>query len=155
MSKISDGRTTLARKPEDVKDNLVCAIEVYPKLTLRHLCKEARLPEEDLQGYKSSKKSSEKREKIAAMLSELKNVEIEKSKMTNKKGDYDDNLIDAVLCVVEGRNFYDGEGLKPDSCEFKKWLEKSKSPSNTDEIVKQEGWIWFHKDLLRCENTST
>lgn len=140
-----DGRMIpLAWKPEDLNGNSVRAIEGYPRLTVRQLLGNK------CQGYKTSKEDGKKkRKRIVDKLCDDYDFHEKTMRKPENPSDYDDDLIDAVLCVVEGRHFLCGKSIGPDSGLFKKWLRSQQSPSfvNADDIARKEGWIWFHKEL--------
>ena len=98
----------------------VQAIEVYPAVTLLSLGIEAKK-------YKSTKKD----EIPCARKSIIKKLKhhIEFNQATEALMEKNDDLIDAVLCVLAGADFLNGKCYEP--------------PENTKKIVLIEGWIWF------------
>ncbi len=115
----------LVWKPEEIEKPSV--IEVYPAGTL---CAWGKDPS----GYKGSgneRKKEEtrlKREKISGWLIE---------KTTGLKEDFkkaNGHLVDAVLCLLAGRDFLAGECLNP--------------PHGGSRLIKKEGWIWVRRPEL-------
>lgn len=128
------------------------AIEVYPRLTLRHLRVHAGKAEIH---YKASATRNPKhRDNRRSIVEE----NLLRPRLTldpdylrpkpEKDGppDYDHDRIDAVLCVLEGLQFLRGKSVGPEHPEAVQWLgdrqEEASTPSLAD-IKKSEGWIWF------------
>ena len=93
------------------------AIEVYPALTLRALGVEGN-------GYKK------KRDARASLVKRLK-LHIEFNSDLGLRMETDDNLIDAVVCVQAGFDFFRGRCLS--------------LPEDKMDTIRREGWIWFQQ----------
>ena len=129
------------------------AIEVYPRLTLRHL---RSSQEADLR-YKRMGKGSEhaqasRREIVHKILPTRLSFNENDLRLTPPKGgqiDYDHDRIDAVLCVLEGLHFLLAESVGPEHPEAAAWLAEETGPptvASVDDIQASEGWIWFHQE---------
>lgn len=129
------------------------AIEVYPRLTLRHL---KRSIDKDELPYKGteSRHAGHRRTIVDDLLAPRLTLATDDLRPKRKRGDtddYDDDLIDAVLCAIEGLHFLLGESMGPDHDTAASWLAK-RLPSlprlSAADITAREGWIWFHHSLL-------
>ena len=126
------------------------AIEVYPRLTLRHLTGSAQKQELH---YKGSKQVRNRRSIVERL---RKTVDLDQADLPSKTTetgatDYDHDCIDAVLCALEGLQFLLGESVGPDHKTATPWLEKrlaSVPEMSATDLATREGWIWFHQDLL-------
>lgn len=123
------------------------AIEVYPRLTLRSL---SGGPQKAELHYKGSKQVSNRGTIVELLHRTLKlNPEPLLAKRAKTGADdYDHDLIDAVLCALEGFHFLLGESVGPEHPEAHRWLAgRTESPSapSLTEIKSSEGWIWFHE----------
>lgn len=135
------------------------AIEVYPRLTLRHLPGSGKT---DLR-YKRMGRGSEPAQKVRhkivdeilpARLTFNKN-DLRLTRSRSGQIDYDHDRIDAVLCVLEGLHFLLAESVGPEHAEAAAWLaEETGTPTSAsvDDITTSEGWIWFHKEGDPQEN---
>ena len=105
----------------------VQTIEVYPAVVLRVLCL-------DTKGYKGSKKDKvENRKKLVIKLvkhNELKD-QVEFCQGVRNQMENNDNLLDAVLCILAGADFCWGKCVNP--------------PEEDKDIARLEGWIWFRQ----------
>ena len=110
----------LAWEHKDVGKGKVAAIEVYPAATLK-VC---GLPHT---GYKNKESAEEKRKKIIEGLKEKMTLsgpeDVEKEMLAN------DDVLDAVVCVLAAADF-----ARKDAC-----------PPENRELAKKEGWIWVRK----------
>ena len=129
-------------------------IEVYPRLTLRHL----RSGTEDNEFHYKGTKEAHTRDRceIVKLLCETETLNLYSAtlprKKTANKDDYHHDAIDATLCVLEGLHFLLGKSVGPDHPVAFQWLdEKTKGPTTQGivDIKAREGWIWFHRDLLK------
>ena len=125
------------------------AIEVYPRLTLRHLPGSGKT---DLR-YKRMGRGSEpaqatRRKIVDKLLPARLTFNENQLRLARPKGrslDYDHNRIDAVLCVLAGLDFLLAESVGPEHPEVAAWLaEETGTPpaASVDEITASEGWIW-------------
>ena len=115
----TDHKIPLAWEHKDVGGGKVAAIEVYPAATLE-VC---GLPHT---GYKKGNKAQATREQIIKGLKEkmtLPEEEVEKEMRAN------DDVLDAVVCVLAAADF-----ARKDAC-----------PPENRELAKKEGWIWVRK----------
>ena len=125
-------------------------IEVYPRLTLRALTGGPRKPELHYKGSKQVRN----RETIAEIFRRTLNLNPETLLAKRAKtgaDDYDHDLIDAVLCALEGLQFLLGKSVGPEHPDADDWLDAKtggRTGPNLTDIKACEGWIWFHEDLL-------
>lgn len=130
------------------------AIEVYPRLTLRALTGGPRKPELH---YKGSKQARNRRT-IVQILHRTLNRNLDTLLVKRAKtgaDDYDHDLIDAVLCALEGLHFLIGKGVGPQHPEAPRWLAeetRGATIASLADIQTTEGWIWFHEDLLKGQS---
>lgn len=127
------------------------AIEVYPRLTLRALTGGPRKPELHYKGSKQVRNRGVLVEILHRTLNLNPDTLLAKRAKTGAD-DYDHDLIDAVLCAVEGLHFLLGKGVGPRHPEAARWLAEETRGSTTTsltDIQTTEGWIWFHGDLLK------
>lgn len=138
----------------DPKDReRLAAIEVYPRLTLRHL--RGGTDEAEIH-YKGTAKTSpahpENRRKIVEdLLRTGLTLNTDHLRKKTDPADYDHDLIDAVLCVFEGLHFLLGESVGPDHETVTSWLAErldSVPEMSATDLATREGWIWFHGRLL-------
>lgn len=141
----------LAWSPCDLEPGRVRAIEVYPKLTLR------KLWGSEPPSYKrKSAVAKQNRIEIVNRLNEGLEIETDWPRPKNRDDDYDDDCIDAVLCVLEGFHFVSRCAVGPAHHRGADWagLGPAYAGRPPEEIARQEGWIWFHEDLLPQGGTS-
>ena len=129
------------------------AIEVYPRLTLRHLGGGTDEAEIHYKGpAKRSPAHPKNRRKIVEdLLRTGLTLNTDHLRKKTDPADYDHDLIDAVLCVLEGLHFLLGESVGPDRGTATSWLVErlaSVPEMSATEIATREGWIWFHGRLL-------
>lgn len=128
------------------------AIEVYPRLTLRALTGGPRKPELHYKGPKQVRIRGTIVEILHRTLNRNLNTLLAKRAKTGAD-DYDHDLIDAVLCALEGLHFLLGKGVGPQHPEAARWLAEETQGATTaslTDIQTTEGWIWFHHGLLRA-----
>ena len=131
--------------PRDLKR--LGAIEVYPRLTLRH-AQGSRRAELHYKGKKHAKSRRKIVDKILPAQLTLDNDYLGPASK-GERLDYDHDLIDAVLCVLAGLHFLLAKSVGPDHPEAVAWLtEETETPTaaTVDDIKKREGWIWFHQE---------
>lgn len=128
------------------------AIEVYPRLTLRHLRPRTEKNELSYKGNESKHaraRGTIVNDLLAPRL--ILDTDDLRPKRNRDDTDYDDDLIDAVLCALEGLHFLLGKSVGPEHPDADDWLGARTggrtAPSLAD-IKTGEGWIWFHEDLL-------
>ena len=135
------------------------AIEVYPRLTLRHLPGSGKT---DLRykrmGRGSEPAQKERRKIVDKLLPARLTFNENQLRLARPKGrplDYDHDRIDAVLCVLAGLHFLIAESVGPEHPEAAAWLaEETGTPpaASVDEITAREGWIWFHQEGVPQES---
>lgn len=136
----------------------VGAIEVYPRLTLRHLRgrDRSRLSYKSKDSALAQKNRGEIVEKDLPARLTLNTDDLRTARPKDGEPDYDDDRIDAVLCVLEGLHFLLAKSVGPEHPEAAVWLadETGRSPTaaSLDEIRAKEGWIWFHEETPRRSN---
>lgn len=130
------------------------AIEVYPRLTLRHLRPSTGNDEFHYKGTKPAHACD--RREIVKLLRATKTLNLNANPLPRKKttddDDYHHDAIDATLCVLEGLHFLLGHSVGPDHPAAFQWLDKKTEGPTAASIVDikdREGWIWFHRDLLK------
>lgn len=130
------------------------AIEVYPRLTLRHA-----MPSQEAELHYKGKDHAENRRDIVdrilpAQLTFNKN-DLRLTRSKSGQIDYDHDRIDAVLCVLEGLHFLLAESVGPEHPEAAAWLAEAtgtSTPASVVDIKTSEGWIWFPKEGDPQEN---
>ena len=124
------------------------AIEVYPRLTLRH----TRGSHEAELHYKGKEHTENRREIVEDVLPGRLTLNKDDLRPTRPKSgrlDYDHDRIDAVLCVLEGLHFLLAESVGPGHPEAAAWLADdtgTPTAATVDDIKTSEGWIWFHEE---------
>lgn len=124
------------------------AIEVYPRLTLRHLTGSAQKQELH---YKGSKQVRNRRKIVERLRKTVGLDQTDLPSKTTKTGatDYDHDCIDAVLCVLDGLHFLLGKSVGPEHPDASEWLgQRTNGPTAAivADIKTSEGWIWFHEE---------
>ncbi len=126
LRKRTDQDIPLAWKPKAVSG--ICAIEVYPAATLRvH-----GLPDT---GYKKKEHDQERR----YILNQLTKKGIQLSSESRRMCMVHVDALDAVICVLAGVDFLQGEAVAPRDDQL--------------EAAKKEGWIWV-RDPGRYRETA-
>lgn len=120
------------------------AIEVYPRLTLRHL-HGSRKKELHYKGKKHAQSRSEIVDKILPTRLTLDNDHLRQQTSKRERLDYDHDRIDAALCVLEGLHFLLAQSVGPAHPEAAAWLTEE-TATTVDDIKTSEGWIWFHQE---------
>ena len=130
------------------------AIEVYPRLTLRHA-----MPSQEAElHYKGRDHAQNRRRIVDEILPARLTFNKNDLRLARSRGgplDYDHNRIDAVLCVLEGLHFLLAESVGPEHPEAAAWLAEAtgtSTPASVDDIKTSEGWIWFPKEGDPQEN---
>lgn len=120
------------------------AIEVYPRLTLRHA-----MPSQEAELHYKGRDHDGNRRKIVdeilpARLTFNRN-DLRLTRSRNGQIDYDHDRIDAALCVLEGLHFLLAQSVGPAHPEAAAWLTEE-TATTVDDIKTSEGWIWFHQE---------
>ena len=130
------------------------AIEVYPRLTLRHLSPKKAEIHYKAKASKNPNHSKKRCAIVDDLLRPRLTLDPEDLRPKPKKdgpSDYDHDRIDAVLCALEGLHFLLGKGVGPQHPEAARWLAEETRGATTAslaDIQTTEGWIWFHHGLL-------